>query len=436
MNGSSTVPAALPSSAAAAQPSPVTWHVIIWILFTLALNSMVQPAGLILNNPRCKRLRIYYCSSPLVCFADALSVLIGVPWTHYALQVPWNKAARLHILQRHGREGPEKRISATEQVEYADQHGLSRCILFICGTLPATIKLCAFSGIPWTQTWGLMFVCSSIVFEGLDILSKWAASHPPVSISEEMEMDIMHWTSTEQKPLRHKLDDHFGWQGVLSILLLLAAYMGQGCLTIYTMGSDWQHLWPALAARLISVTANAICFWIFVVSYTFFLIIAVFWYFDVSLFGVLDTGKSFRRFFPSQWLWILWLIVMDFSLLPKIVVPDEKHVQRQGSQLITNFWDFGYLLASVLMILYYPLVAAIRRYPALGRLLLVLDDRSIKLTDDNQSNPAQPNTELAEDGIVGFTFFCINLATVLLWYSLVYDPSGTTNPVWTDIFGK
>jgi hypothetical protein len=402
---------------------------------------MVQPAGTIVQIALPEKLRIYFCSSPLVCVADALCVLISVPWTHYALQVPWLQAARLHVLKRHA-VSPSEPISTIEHVEYSEQRGLPRCVLFLIGVLPAMIKLCAFSGVPWTQTWGLMFVCSSLVLEGLDWLAKLAAVHPPVSISEVMEMDVMHWKSVEQEPLRRQVDDHFSWQGILHIVLILATWVGQCCLTIFTILSIWQHTKHALASRLMSATGNEILLWMPIPSFILVILVTVFWFLDVGLFSSLCAGKSFRRCIPSRWIWMLWLFAMDIVLAPSSVVRDEKDLNerrsRSRSKSLADSVDILYPVATVLLILYYSLVAAIRMYPGLGRFLLILDkhDPTIESTDNDQRRPAQPRTQPSSEALIGLAFFCVNLATAPLWYGLVYDSSETTNPPWTDVFGK
>jgi hypothetical protein len=424
-------------AAASQLPSPVTWHVIIWILFTLALNSMVQPAGTILEITLPERLRIYMCSSPLICFSDALSVLISVSWTHYALRVPWSKAARLHVLKRHAVDSFQP-ISEIEHVEYAKQRGLPRSVLFVIGVLPATIKLCAFSGVPWTQTWGLIFVCSSIVFEGLDWLAKLAATHSPVSISEVMEMDVMHWKSVEQEPLRRKMDDHFSRQRDFHIVLVMGTYIAQCFLTLFTVLSIWQHSKPAIALRLISAIGNEIILWISLVSFMSMLLVTVFWLFDVGLFSSLCAGKSFRRSFPFCWLWKFWLFAMSIELAPSLVVRNEKSWSRLQSASLIASMDILYPLASVLLILCYSLLAVIRMFPGLGRFLLILNkhDPTIKSSDNDQRHPAQPHIEPSIEGTIVLVFFCLNLATTPLWYGLVYDSSETTNPPWIDVFGK
>lgn len=34
-----------------------------------------------------------------------------------------------------------------------------------------------------------------------------------------------------------------------------------------------------------------------------------------------------------------------------------------------------------------------------------------------------------------FNFFLLNLGVCVFWYAFRYDPSGTVNPPWTDVFG-
>jgi hypothetical protein len=49
-----------------------------------------------------------------------------------------------------------------------------RWLFFLLGTLGPAIKMCAMRGIPWTQSWGMMFLASFLVFEGISIVN-WAS---------------------------------------------------------------------------------------------------------------------------------------------------------------------------------------------------------------------------------------------------------------------
>jgi hypothetical protein len=40
-----------------------------------------------------------------------------------------------------------------------------RWLLFIIGTLPAAVKLASLSGVPWAQTWGILFAASFLAIE-------------------------------------------------------------------------------------------------------------------------------------------------------------------------------------------------------------------------------------------------------------------------------
>ena len=145
--------------------SPVSWQVLAWILVSLAINSVAQPSGRIV--PRISsRCRLYLCSSPIICIADALSMIIQFAAIVTYVRIPARTAALVVV---HGRaEDPNAMIQEYEKGESKPGYlsaAWPRWLFFILGGLPPAIKLASLSGVPWTQAWGYFFVSSFVVIE-------------------------------------------------------------------------------------------------------------------------------------------------------------------------------------------------------------------------------------------------------------------------------
>ncbi|KAK0128529.1 hypothetical protein ONS95_000496 [Cadophora gregata] len=115
--------------------SPVTWHVILWILLCLAINSMAQPSSRICGVP--SRYRIYLSSSPIMTLADAISALIRMISPLIHLQISIVCASQLVVMSR-----LEARISGGQDAsQAASSRTWPRWLFFVMGPLPAAIKL-------------------------------------------------------------------------------------------------------------------------------------------------------------------------------------------------------------------------------------------------------------------------------------------------------
>ncbi|KAH9216018.1 hypothetical protein DL95DRAFT_460561 [Leptodontidium sp. 2 PMI_412] len=159
------VDAVMGSSPSSSIPSesPVTWHVIVWVILCLAINSMAQPSSKICGlSSLC---RIYLATSPIIALADAISAFIQIAITSIFLRISPKKASRLVVLSRSENEFS----GVNNQSQEGPGRMWPRWLFFIMGLLPAAIKLASFSGIPWTRAWGVMFATSrSLMVEGID----------------------------------------------------------------------------------------------------------------------------------------------------------------------------------------------------------------------------------------------------------------------------
>lgn len=138
--------------------SPVNWHAALWVLFSLALNSMAQPSGGLCGIP--VRHRLYLCSSPVLIAADALSVVLQSSIVSICLGITPYASMAIVLEHKSSSIGGD-----TTPSELHRQPSWPRWLLFVMGTLPAAIKLASYSGTPWTQSWGMMLLSSFIITE-------------------------------------------------------------------------------------------------------------------------------------------------------------------------------------------------------------------------------------------------------------------------------
>jgi hypothetical protein len=133
----------------------------------IAINSMAQPAGKFLRyQARC---RIYLANSPILCFGDTLCTIVRIVQEMAYKNCRYYEACRRAVVSK-------VETSTQGVVGEAGNYTWPRLLYFLIGTLPSVIKLASFSGVPWTKTWGLMFISSFAINEAV-IFSARASTH-------------------------------------------------------------------------------------------------------------------------------------------------------------------------------------------------------------------------------------------------------------------
>jgi len=122
----------------------LSWQSVYWSLFSLALNTMVQPSGSVCGfRPS---LSIYLKSSPVVCIFDTVALLTR--FIIYAFRSrSLSNAARL--IRKAGRYGPENTL---EEYKGFECPLIFRFGVFVVGIIYSFSKLLVSSGIPWSKT--------------------------------------------------------------------------------------------------------------------------------------------------------------------------------------------------------------------------------------------------------------------------------------------
>lgn len=155
--------------------STVSQHVLLWTLLTIITNTMAQSAALDNNHT------VYYHSSPLYSLVHSTC-----EWTRafiYYLQFK-DKGATFSRILRHVKQPSQDEKVVDGKSEMATTKTWPRWLFFILGTVPATIKLCSFSGVPWSQVLGLMSFAAFVLNEVYHVLSRTEDEQPDLGTTE------------------------------------------------------------------------------------------------------------------------------------------------------------------------------------------------------------------------------------------------------------
>lgn len=131
-----------------------------WAIVGLGLNTFAQDGGKVLGFPTewSRALRL----SPIVCILDTLCVLFSIAFFSYksrSLKDGVTLAARYRCLTED--DPAEPKLERTWWFRFS---------IFALGALPQAVKLLALGGTPLTKIWGMAYLVSFLVLEGLDLL--------------------------------------------------------------------------------------------------------------------------------------------------------------------------------------------------------------------------------------------------------------------------
>lgn len=409
---------------------------MIWILLTLASNSMAQPSGRI--SGASSRYRIYLCSSPFFCLADGLAISLRVLVTSMHLRISPVKASRLAMLSRADERHDSLRNKDTcfddspvtptkEGPPPATAAAWPRWLFFLVGTVPAAIQLASFSGVPVAQALGLMFVLSFTVIELVAFLSTF---EEPNTIAEVLGYLKDEGVTIEEEALRFKtyrLMVRLEW---CDTILFVTAIFAQAAM----MFQLFHQLWAPATVHLSKLLENSIVELIMTIFNTLWLLVSAIFIVRIVLYFT-GIWQSLDRWFSLQWtlqrfFWYWCAITYSSVLLPR-------------KPLSQGFRDKALTFIGVCMIAYafhWVMTRLCERCPAVARALLI--DRRPWDAEKIEHLPPQHRTGFEEmTGVIqphAWSSFCVflsNSVVCVLWYAFVYDSTGTLNPSWTNVFG-
>jgi hypothetical protein len=399
-------------------PSPVTLQVICWVLLPLAINSMAQPSGKILGLP--SRYRIYLSSSPILCVADAVSAIFGLMFSMLILRVNPIKASKLVMKRRI--EG----FMSVEKMEYLPRRfqsrTLARSLFFILGALPATIKLCSFTGLPWTKTWGMMFLSSFIIIELITLLSRFGGTEHNNSTPEILGHSEFEWKEPHLDFLRRKAEI-LTRVFVLCETILFPALLTHLGLIMWAL----EKLWAA-GVNQISIPdyiyepflTFQLCYYVILVA--FFTVWAV-----LKCMGRIPKGHVLSRILKYYY----W-----FGMVMAAVYMPIWKKSGQQNWLFTGIIVLEYVFA-VLIMVHWISFWVCKCWPVVGRVLLIAREPRLageKVEGDGEEEDEKDEGPIYPEAWWCFCFFFASLVAFGLWYGFMYNETGTVNPPWTNVF--
>lgn len=431
--------AELQSNFVKAAPSlpPVTWQTIFWTLVPLAINAMSQPGGRVCGLS--SRYRTYLRCSPLVCFADMVSIFMWMLILTGYQRLSFTEALGIALHRRFTENRDvrfqttcpilESKETETEGIQKLERMTWLRWLWFVLGTLPPAIKLLSMRGVAWAQIWGLMFLLSWVVNELLIISASLNQNKFTIS-----ETGCVSWPGYEQStraPSYKRVERLLDLADRILAVTALNAH-------IVMMNGVFRVVSGTISAfplRLIGTTpryplansfnldstvsvSNSSDTNVLLHSYPYRRYTSIKYQFVVTiamLIGLSVLGPVFRVKSVS-------LFLVPLGLFYLMLANSAANLTFFGAFSYTELYVFFvsfFIIPLFLLFLRY----LSQRYSVLGQNLLVM------------SQGSNGHLKIHYGGCFALLFFIGTLFATLVWYCYVFDASGTSVPVWTGVFG-
>ena len=356
-----------------------------WAIVGLGVNTFAQDGGKVLGFTAewSRALRL----SPIVCIIDTLSVLFSIAFFSYksrSLKDGITLAARYRCLTED--DSAEPKLERTWWFRFT---------LFGLGALPQAVKLLALGGTPLTKTWGMAYLVSFLVLEGLDLL-------------QTRQREDEHTLETNFKAM----DNYISFpsylavyiQGVLflpEVYLIPLAYLGYRCDMEFSSSLSPPNLGNTMkkAISIIALTP----YWSLVLLSPFVIKWAINLHYERA---VRSSGSDDLEVFQM------------FLLLPMAVTGIGLNILFNGqAQICSSAVETAALAFLMTFCVWVFLCAETASKVRWFRRLFGLKHR-----------------ERAE-GSFPLVFTAGNIAALNCYYFYIYDPSSTYKPPWTEYLG-
>jgi hypothetical protein len=385
--------------------NPISWQSIFWALVACGLNVLLQNAGTVCGLSSYDRMSLR--SSPILSGVDASLILIKFIWLLSIGCTP--KFAARHVwYDRFENPAPGSGIDRLWSVSM---------IAFILGALPQTVKIFAMQGIPLTQAFAAMFLTAFVLPEVLRVYAGTAHA-----------VDLM----PEPVPSVSRAKERFNHlQGVVvgvaaTVHVMIYTWVLGKILPKWLFYYEVQKSWG-----MERVTTN-----FHMITLFMFCFLGEFALFAPLGLGVLFLAKflwkRFKSYFPvsavlalegEQMLWVYALFSGLFIIVPFCFL---------GSWIISiipiDLRDDHYIpfmAYSVALIFIIP--SSLFALHALYRLSFI------------GPFSRSPRWLFGITGSVSefwsLSSLVFNCVTAFLYYSHIYNSSGTNKPTWTDALG-
>jgi len=383
---------------------------------------MTQPSGRVCGKQT--NYGVWLRSSPVLCAADSVSIAIQV--LYFWLFISLRGAVRGVISRRF------------DDVEGFASGSWLRCVYFVVGPLMSAIKLGAMQGVPWTKAYGMMFLVSFILVEGLAWFTLWDGVRPKPA-QEKAERDrLRRGTSAVSEALNFFLAIsasliHLGiilW----AIFELLPRPPGMGA----ELGALARLLKHILTIQCVLVFELGYCILLgmtFICSLLFGAIVfRVSPDIDWDFLFEFRISLPFRGFFSRMFPGIDWEHFFRIRILRLILI-----LAFTISSFTTLFWitpnsEYGLLEPACLIFDLSILIESFAALVLMSRIIFkVAGKHKLWARQLLLLNPRYGYAD--RESCLALVMVLIELCVCLLWYAFRYDSAGTVNPSWTVVFG-
>jgi hypothetical protein len=354
---------------------------------------MTQPSGRVLGSP--SRYRTYLRSSPIICAIDAFSFILRLIISPSLFHVPFSEAIAETIRQRY-----DDIEDDSEGLQSLEKMTVLRWVFFVLGTLGPAIKMAAMQGIPWTKAWGMMYLASFLVFEGMALMAKRSADVLP---GNNIPLLTSGLNARSMRLLK-----------AIEVFAFMCAIFAHAGLLMYAVLSFFLSIFPSYSLLLDpkfgidSVTGLAalpfsgpvpVILFLSLLPSTIAMVVAL----------KIPPPQSIGLFYAGYG--ALWIVYMGGS----VVLPNVLRTTWNVSDdlFFTDLWRLSFFFTLPFILHFLVTEFLCPRYPMLAQRLLIPDGQ----------------------GAWTLTFFITNLAVCILWYAFRYNQESTVNPGWTGIFG-
>jgi hypothetical protein len=300
-----------------------------------------------------------------------------------------------------------------------------RLLFFVIGVLPAAIKLASFSGVPWTQAWGLMFAAFFAIIEIITLLAQVGIDKHDTSVPAALGISQIEWQDPQQQLLRSKvarLSTIIGDLEAIVFLFVMGAQLGIGFWAVRNLCMSGRES--------IKLPANVYNVFSWFSSTAIYLFCLVF----LTCVALKLVAYFLQRSLLVKWPFLRMLKWLGIGIVILGMLPGRDRSNNEyinGVEVWNGMCMFTWLC-------YEWMRWVCERFPAVAKALLIETRPSEVESLEGQSEGAvvESDDRLVEAmALISLAVFFYNLVTCLLWYAFKYDPIGTVNPSWTDIFG-
>ena len=346
-----------------------------WGVVALGLNTFSQDGGKVLGLPaelsRARRL------SPIVCIVDTLGVLFSIAFFYRktgSFKDGFTLAARYRCLTED--DPVEPKLERTWWFRFS---------VFALGALPQAVKLLGMSGIPLTKIWGMAYLVSFLVIEGLDLLQP-----------------RQHGDDHALEQHAAVLDKYMNLPGGLAVVtqvdyLMVQVYLIPSMFKC-DMGPGHSPPEPQFGRATIMIAYLLNCC-------------------SLVMFSVLFTQYLFENMASSH------RFGWNFAPLLKVL--------REGVMIL-----LGVVL--LLYVYFLLLILGVTDWscslgPVIAPMLAILNLYVMFEPLDRETFGPAP-LKRRERGI-SLLFAILSIASIICYYVCIYDPSNTYKPPWTEYLG-